>query len=108
MLELIIIAVSSLLLFAITLWKRRSPANLREIPALTRLYRTLGLSMEDGTRLHISLGHGSLLDAHGGSALAGLAIQGAKFPTYEQVLGVSKPKTLWVAPGDTWTWPTPP
>ena len=74
MLELIIIAVSSLLLFAITLWKRRSPANLREIPALTRLYRTLGLSMEDGTRLHISLGHGSLLDAHGGSALAGLAM----------------------------------
>lgn len=74
MIELIIIVVSTFLLFIITLWKRRSPANLREIPALTRLYRTLGLSMEDGTRLHISLGHGSLLDAHGGSALAGLAM----------------------------------
>ncbi len=74
MLELIIIAVSSLLLFTITLWKRKSPANLREIPALTQLYRTLGLSVEDGTRLHISLGRGSLLDAHGGSALAGLAM----------------------------------
>ena len=72
--ELIIIAFSAFLLFIITLWKRRSPANLREIPAFTRLYRTLGLSMEDGTRLHISLGRGSLLDAHGGSALAGLAM----------------------------------
>lgn len=74
MIELIIIAVSAFLLLVITIWKSRSPANLREIPALTRLYRTLGLSMEDGTRLHISLGRGSLLDAYGGSALAGLAM----------------------------------
>lgn len=74
MIEISIIVVSAVLLFIITLWKRKSPANLREIPALTRLYRTLGLSMEDGTRLHISLGRGSLLDAHGGSALAGLAM----------------------------------
>ena len=72
--ELIIIVVSAFLLFAITLWKRRSPSTLREIPALTRLYRTLGLSIEDGTRLHISLGSGSLLDARGGPAFAGLAM----------------------------------
>ena len=70
--ELIVILVSAFLLFVITLWKRKSPSNLREIPALTRLYRTLGLSIEDGTRLHVSLGNGSLLDARGGSALAGL------------------------------------
>jgi len=74
MTELIIIGVSTFLLFVITLWKRNSPANIREIPALTFLYRTLGLSMEDGTRLHISLGHGALLNARGGSALAGLAL----------------------------------
>jgi hypothetical protein len=74
MIELIIIALSASLLLIITIWKSKSPATLREIPALTRLYRTLGLSMEDGTRLHISLGRGSLLDAHGGSALAGLAM----------------------------------
>jgi hypothetical protein len=74
MMELIILAAGAVLLFVITLWKRNSPANLREIPALTRLYRTLGLSMEDGTRLHISLVRGSLLDARGGSALAGLAL----------------------------------
>lgn len=69
-----VITASAILLLIITLWKRKSPVNLREIPALTRLYRTLGLSIEDGTRLHISLGHGGLLDARGGSALAGLAM----------------------------------
>jgi hypothetical protein len=74
MIELILILISAVLLFTITVWKRKSPAHLREIPALTRLYRTLGLSIEDGTRLHISLGTGSLLDARGGSALAGLAM----------------------------------
>ncbi len=72
--ELAIIVGSAFLLLVITLWKRKSPAKLREISALTQLVRMLGLSMEDGTRLHISLGHGGLLDARGGSALAGLAI----------------------------------
>lgn len=72
--ELSILAVSAFLLLAVTFWKRRSPANLRDIPALTRLARTLGLSIEDGTRLHISLGRGSFLDVRGGSGLAGLAV----------------------------------
>jgi len=71
--ELAIIVFSAFLLLVITLWKRKSPAKLREIPALTQLYRMLGLSVEDGTRLHFSLGHGGLLDARGGSALVGLA-----------------------------------
>ena len=72
--ELGILAVSMFLLLVLTLWKRKSPARLREISALTRLYRMIGLSVEDGTRLHVSLGYGGLLDARGGSALAGLAI----------------------------------
>ncbi len=70
---LLIIGFTAFLLLVITVWKRNSPARVRDIPALTRLYRMLGLSIEDGTRLHIVLGHGSLLDARGGSALAGLA-----------------------------------
>jgi hypothetical protein len=72
--ELIILVVSAFLLGVIALWKRKSPARLRDIPALSQLYRVLGLSVEDGTRLHISLGSGNLLDARGGSALAGLAM----------------------------------
>lgn len=74
MISLIILISSAALLLVITIWKRKSPAKLREIPAFTQLCRTLGLSVEDGTRLHVSLGHGSLLDARGGSALAGLAM----------------------------------
>jgi len=72
--ELIVLGVGALLFGGITLWKRKSPAKLREIPALTRLQHMLGLSVEDGTRLHVSLGSGNLLDMRGGSALAGLAM----------------------------------
>ena len=72
--ELAILVISTVLLLVITFWKRKSPAKLREIPALTRLFRVLGLSIEDGTRLHISLGRGGFLDLRGGSGLAGLAV----------------------------------
>jgi hypothetical protein len=74
MIELTVLAVSVFLFLVITLWKRKAPAKLREIPALVRLVRMLGLSIEDGTRLHVSLGYGNLLDTRGGSALAGLAM----------------------------------
>lgn len=73
MIELGIFGASAFLLLIITLWKRRSPTTVRELPALMRLYRAIGLSVEDGTRLHVSLGHGKLLNARGGSAFAGLA-----------------------------------
>jgi hypothetical protein len=74
MTALFILAISAFLWVALTLWKRRAPANLRDIPAFTHLYRAVGLSVEEGTRLHVSLGHGGLLDPRGGSALAGLAM----------------------------------
>ncbi|MFN8435612.1 MAG: DUF6754 domain-containing protein [Anaerolineales bacterium] len=74
MTALAILGVAAFLLLSLTLWKRRSPSYLREIPAFTKLSRFLGLSIEDGKRLHISLGRGSLLDARGGSAFAGLAL----------------------------------
>jgi hypothetical protein len=74
MVELAVLVLSALLLGGITFWKRKSPARLRDIPALTQLYRMLGVSVEDGTRLHVSLGYGNLLDMRGGSALAGLSM----------------------------------
>ena len=73
MIELVIFSVSAFLLLVITIWKRRSPTAVRELPALMHLYRAIGLSVEDGTRLHVLLGHGGLLNARGGSAFAGLA-----------------------------------
>jgi hypothetical protein len=70
----IVLFVSANLLGALTFLQRKSPPKLRSIPALTRLYRAIGLSVEDGTRLHVSLGRGSLLQARNGATLAALAM----------------------------------
>ncbi|HJR80815.1 MAG TPA: DUF6754 domain-containing protein [Anaerolineales bacterium] len=71
---LVVVGFAALLLVALTLWRRRSSARLRPIDAYARLNRAVGLAVEQGTRLHISLGHGSLSTTRGGSALAGLAM----------------------------------
>lgn len=69
-----VVFITAVLLIILTFWKRRSPYQLRNISALASLYRAMGLSVEDGTRLHISLGFGSLLTPRSGSALAALAM----------------------------------
>lgn len=48
--------------------------NLREIAAFARIRRQIGLAVEAGQRLHISLGHGGLLGTQAGSALVGLSM----------------------------------
>jgi len=69
-----------LLGFTIVLWvgltvvRRRIPGAFRRIEAFDRLNRSVGLAVENGTRLHISLGRGSLFTTRGASALAGLAM----------------------------------
>lgn len=75
MVELSVVLFSLILLLALTFLRRKSPPpTLRPIPALTRLYRAIGLSVEDGSRLHVSLGRGGLLSGRGGASLAGLAM----------------------------------
>ncbi len=74
LIELGILFFSAFLLLVITIWKRKSPAKVRDLAALTNLKQSLGLSIEDGTRMHMSIGSGSLLNTRGGSALAGLAL----------------------------------
>ena len=71
---LVIVVIAALLLVAFTFMRRRSPAVLRPIQAFERLGHAIGLAVENGTRLHISLGRGNLFNARGGSALAGLAM----------------------------------
>ena len=71
---LVIVVIAALLLVAFTVMRRRSPAALRPIQAFERLSHAIGLAVENGTRLHISLGRGNLFTARGGSALAGLAM----------------------------------
>ena len=75
MVELSVILLALVLLLALTFLRRKaSPSTFRAIPALKRLYRVIGLSVEDGTRLHVSLGRGGLLSGRGGASLAGLAM----------------------------------
>ncbi len=69
-----IFILAALLLLVFIFIRRRSPAALRSIEAYERLNRAIGLAVENGTRLHVSLGRGSLFTARGGSALAGLAL----------------------------------
>ncbi len=70
----IIFIVAALLLLAFTFLRRRSPAVFRNVDAFEHLKHAVGQSVEDGTRLHISIGRGNLFTARGGSALAGLAM----------------------------------
>lgn len=67
-----LVGFSAILLLVLSLIRRKSPPKLRLIPALTRLYRAIGLSVEDGTCLFVSLGRASLLTPRGGAPLAGL------------------------------------
>jgi len=71
---LVLVAIAALLLVAFTFLRRRSPGVLRRINAFERLTQAIGLAVENGTRLHISLGRGNLFTARGGSAFAALAM----------------------------------
>ena len=74
MIALGLLALTAILLLGLTFWRRRSPASLRLIDAYERLNRSVGLAVENGTRLHVSLGRGNFFTARGASALAGLAM----------------------------------
>ena len=71
---LVLVLVAAGLTIGLTFIRRKSRPAFREIPAFTRLKRAVGISVEEGTRLHISLGRSGLQTPHGAPALAGLAM----------------------------------
>jgi hypothetical protein len=71
---LVVVLVAASLLLGLTFVRRKSAPVFREIPAFTRLKRAIGISVEAGTRLHISLGRGGLQTPNAAPALAGLAM----------------------------------
>jgi hypothetical protein len=71
---LVLVLVAAGLLLGLTFIRRKSAPVFREIPAYTRLKQAVGISVEDGTRLHISLGRGGLQTPDGAPGLAGLAM----------------------------------
>ena len=56
---------------------RKSSTTFREIAAFTRLRQAVGRVVEDGTRLHVSLGRGALISPQSASAFAGLTFLGS-------------------------------
>jgi hypothetical protein len=69
----ILIFFGLMILFA-TSGRRYPGVKLRQISAFTKLRRVIGLAVEAGSRLHISIGRGGILDTEGASAFVGLSV----------------------------------
>ena len=79
----ILIGVGALGLFILAVVLRtRLRRTFRIIPAVLRMRRAIGLSVEDGKRLHVSLGQAGLLNPSAAASLAGLS-------TLERIAGQS-------------------
>lgn len=63
-----------LMLLAAVISRQREARKLRGIPAFTRLMRSIGLAVEAGTRLHVSLGRGQFLSPQSAIGYVGLSI----------------------------------
>ncbi|MCS6995252.1 MAG: hypothetical protein N2117_08020 [Anaerolineales bacterium] len=74
LLGLVLVLVAALALTLLSLLFKRFPLPLRNISAFLRIRRAASLVVEDGTRLHVSLGSANLLTPSSASALAGLAL----------------------------------
>jgi len=53
--------------------RTKFPPVFRKLSAALKLRRAIGLAVEDGSRIHVSLGNGSMVDPANASALAGLS-----------------------------------
>jgi hypothetical protein len=71
---LIVLFCGSLIIVFVALGRSKPGRNLRDIPAYTRFRREVGLAVEAGKRLHISLGRGAFTGLQSGSAYAGLTM----------------------------------
>ncbi len=70
---LILVSFGLIVIFAAA-GRNRPGRHLREIPAFTRLRRAVGLAVEVGTRVHISLGRGDFLGTQNMAAFSGLVM----------------------------------
>ena len=68
---IVVAGMGLILIFSLPAANKKKPV-FRPIPAFQRLRRGIGLAVEQGTRLHISLGKGDLLSSNNTSALVGL------------------------------------
>jgi hypothetical protein len=74
LLGLVLVLFSAGLMSALSVLRRKRPAAFRQIPAFTRLRQAVGRVVEDGSRLHVSLGRGALTGPQSASAMVGLTL----------------------------------
>lgn len=63
-----------LIILFVAAGRNKPGRHLREIPAFLRFRNEVGLAVESGKRLHISLGHGGINNLPAGSAFVGLTM----------------------------------
>ena len=71
-LAVLVVTVGMIIVFS-SLKRWRRPDYLRTIPAFQQLRRALGLAVENGKRLHVTLGNASIINENNTSALVGLS-----------------------------------
>lgn len=69
---LFLLAVIALIVHTVQLSKKPPKTSLREIGVFPRLQRAIGFSVEEGSRVHVSIGRSSLTNPTNASALVGL------------------------------------
>jgi len=70
----VVLLIFGLMVFFAAQGRQRPRIYLRDIPAFSRLRKGIGLAVEAGQRLHVSLGHGGVNGFQGASTLLGLSL----------------------------------
>ena len=71
--SIVVFFVILMVVFSSKAVRSRYPASFRKIEPINRLKRAIGMAVEDGSRLHVSLGSAQLTDPSSTSALVGLS-----------------------------------
>ena len=71
---ILIIVFIGLMLFFAVIGRNRPEMNRRNISAFSKLRRAIGLAVEAGSRLHISIGRGGVIGTQSASALVGISM----------------------------------
>jgi hypothetical protein len=72
---LVVLFFALMVAFAIV-GRQRPWKGMRSIPAFSKLVRMIALAVEDGTRLHLSLGRGDVTSSRSAASFVGLSILG--------------------------------
>lgn len=70
---MVLFAAGGTILFSIKKVRAKHPPVFRKIPAISKLRQAIGLSVEDGSCIHVSLGSADILDPNNTSTLVGLS-----------------------------------